>query len=268
MLLKLFKHGFKESRQEMIIINIMLIAFSLGLALSIRLEMNTFIIVFGSVYFFFYFAYFALLIRGLIRTLNNRLFTREGYLTLTLPVSIDKILISKFLINFFWLAIAGITMMISVMLMILILGGVNFINMLSEFFTLLVDINWAHFFIIVIIMFINMLINYIQIIAVILAVLALMNIGKIKKNKTIVGIGLLLIFLFVTGMLSIILNDATNGLGLYYHNGGFVFGAQPGNFTFPLFRVASLAITIFSTVGAYFLTRYLIQNKLELENSL
>ncbi|MCL2522647.1 MAG: hypothetical protein FWE36_07320 [Erysipelotrichales bacterium] len=268
MFLKLFKHDFKESKQEMIIINILLLILTVGLAFAIRMQMETVLFMLGSVYFFFYFAYFGLLIRSLIKTLNNRLFTREGYLTLTLPVSIDKILLSKFLINFFWLAVAGITMMISAVLMIMILGGADFINFLAEFFTWLVDVSGPHFFVIAITIFINMLIGYVQIIAVILATLALMNIGKIKKNKTLVGIGILLIFIFATGMLSLILNDITNDLGLYFHEGSFIFGSRPSILSFPLFRVASLFITLASTIGAYFLTRYLIQNKLELENSL
>lgn len=61
-----------------------------------------------------------------ILTFNNSMFKRPGYLTLTLPVTSNQLIISKVIGAFIWSAIAGIVLLIGLSILMVILTNASF----------------------------------------------------------------------------------------------------------------------------------------------
>lgn len=79
----------------------------------------------------------------------HSMFKRPAYLTLTLPVSSIQLIISKLLVTFLWLFIAGIVLFIGIMLMGLVSVWLNgnmhmYFDGLPELFHMAMDYIWNH----------------------------------------------------------------------------------------------------------------------------
>ena len=119
MLKKLIKNEFKENYKEMLVLyGISLIAFCL-LGLFIRLDMFEFLTILvipavGSMYCIMIFIFI-----NINRSFNKKLFSKEGYLTFSLPVKMGNLLFSKYLSNIIWMFASFIVLLIDVVFLLI-----------------------------------------------------------------------------------------------------------------------------------------------------
>ena len=59
-------------------------------------------------------ASFVILLMNIVNSFNKRMFSSEGYLTFTLPVSVDNLLIGKLIVNMVWYLFTTFTIALSI----------------------------------------------------------------------------------------------------------------------------------------------------------
>lgn len=210
---------------------------------------------------------------SVIKSFNTKLFTNEGYLTFVLPVSLDKLLIVKYLVNLLWVIIIGLSYIIGILILFLLLIDVDTREVLKFLLdTVKICINSPLMCILIIIENLTYVIFYFS---VLFFVLAILNCGKIKKGKFILGIALYMVITRVINFISTILSlvslsiviDETGKLKVIFIN---VFSEIVNNTNFDLYEleimnINSYIIIVASLVGLYLLARFIINKKLELE---
>lgn len=272
MLGKLFKHEFKNSYLEVLIINAANFVFAILTALLIKTKMPILYVlpIIGMTLLIG--ASFILLLIILVNSINNKLFTTQGYLTMTLPTSIDHILIPKIIVNIIWWILTMLVSAFSVSILLLI-NDSDFISF-AEILRLINFLDVISF----LISGIQMLFGLLLAMIILLLTLCILNIGKIKKVKLLLGFliyfGITSILNYFTSLFKIIPFSLyyDRDLGFFIEQIPMFYGKNDNAFIF-LFLEGSRSVLDFSTIfinilaiiGGYFLSRYLISHKLELE---
>ena len=242
-MLKILKHDIKDSWREIVILNAVLIVLSFFPLLGNAVESNFLFSLGMTAWVLALIACSAVITIGVIKGLNTMLFTDSGYLTLTTPISIDKILISKILVNMLWVLTTTVSIILSVLLfssamfgevMYLLPGAFRLIaeNPLGTFLTILIIFSYILFAI-----------------TMLLFILTLLNVSTNKRYKILKGYLIYWALSSFVGVVNIFIALAILGAG--------------GSFT--LFSVVLSLINLVWSVAFYFTGRYLIINKLELE---
>ena len=129
MLGKLFKHEFKETAKRLIPLNLIILIFTaLGcILIGARLFHQESLSVLSVSYIFIYIlSIFALfVITGVYLTIRfyRTMYSNQGYLTHTLPVSTGSILNTKILVSAFWICIAFIITVLSIFTLVRVAAG-------------------------------------------------------------------------------------------------------------------------------------------------
>ena len=278
----MIKHTFKESYKSMLILNGVLLGSMFLISLFILIVNEAFLLTpFGS----FFIVMGAILIVVLIyaaiigiiytvyKTMNQKLFTNEGYLTFTLPVSVDSIIISKIVVNLIWIFVLIITTILG---FLLIIGSATLKNMediitigtmLKQFLETL-KLNSEIEFVEIIALFFNLLLYLIISILSLLFffnVLAFVNTGTLKKGKSVLAI---IMYIFgielFTMILMLIAQFAAVGIAYDYNLSKYVFAF--GNLTNGAYLINFTALIVYggSMVGLYMLAKFILKKKIEL----
>ena len=192
----------------------------------------------------------------------RRLFTDEGYLTFTLPVTTHQILLSGFVSMSVWTLLAAVIALLtggvvlsSMFSMMNVLTGMNDINMLED---IAQELQWI---------FMgngdDLAIQIISIVASFLAgiIQPMVSLAQgsivAKKNKLLAGIGIYFGINMVVSAVSGIVNViAVLGDELITYN--------TGNYTATLTILLPALVSLALAIGGYFLTHYLLDKKLNL----
>lgn len=233
---KLLKHDIKDSYFEVLILNGILIGLSLILLLGARLNIMGLFTVGIVAWSGVLTAVFVIMVRAVIRSFHTKLFTDNGYLTLTTPVSVDKVLISKIIVSLLHV----ITTVIGFVLSMAIFASALFGEVADNFqifreLWMMISANPGE----VILNIIYALAYVLYYIIVLLFILILSNIGRMKTHKVLKGILIYIVFSIVTSPV-----------------GGIRIISTP---------FVNFLINLAFSVVLYFTGRYLIINKLELE---
>lgn len=272
MLKKLFVHEWKDSWKLVTLFNVILLVFTIiGIfALSNgnwveAMDKNAW---YASIYIsYFMLYYFAILALGfatnlyfLLRFYKN-LYTDQGYLMHTLPVTSHQLILSKAFVMYIWQLISGFVMMISILLLVnsLVLGieDINiFKAILQELDFSDLDIKPIHVLIILVIV---LIVIGSQISSIMFGYLAI-SLGQLSKNhKLISSIGIYMGMQVVLQMLGSILQVAFNLAAINMDIEDMSEGL--------LFAILLLvALLIFAAdAGMYAGSNYIMKNKLNLE---
>lgn len=209
-----------------------------------------------------------LFIINLIKSFYNNIFTDEGYLTLSFPKTTDELLLSKVIANFIWVVLLGCSFCVGIIIQLLCIGDNK--NKLFEIFTSVVETFSSNESILFSI--INSSINIILIFLLLLLSFTLINLGNLKKGKLFLG---LLIFSGISYVYNII--EALFGLfgfGIAIDGNDnlmFAFGSElssdfinSGAVSY-VFSIPEFILQVGVIILTYFLTRYLLKNKIEIE---
>lgn len=206
---------------------------------------------------------------NLVKSFYNSIYSDEGYLTLSFPKTTHSLLLSKIIINFLWV----IGLFVSVIIGIIIVGIVGSGSVNSLFDALYDIINYAENslyllpfnilsgLIAIALSFVLMLLSF-----------TLINMGGIKKAKLVLGLLIYMGLIYALSVSKIFTGYLSFGLAISSESEIiFAFG-RVGSDIFRSFgadsyalNITDLIINIGLTLGLYFLTVNLFENKLEME---
>ena len=198
------------------------------------------------------------------KTLTCLLFTKSGYLTLTLPVSTHTILISKILVNFIYAACYTISFIFGVFI---VLGGFGLLDSISsvldELYILLKEL--FNSFDLILIYAIQGLLSFVFFLCFILFCNAVSNSGYIKKQNKMLKF--IITVIFVTAV-TYLLTVRIIPYALVYGESGYrVVSAQGLNALYEGLVVIDFSVffwILVGTLGLYFGSYYLIKNKIDI----
>lgn len=256
MLKKLIKNEFKENYKEMLILyGISLLAFSLlGLAIRFNIENLMIIMMIPAIASAFSFEIFIII--NINRSFNKKLFSKEGYLTFSLPVKMNQLLFSKYFSNIIWMFASFIVFILDVVFLLLFAGanGLDLFEIELEYTAYYL---FVAFYVLILILTVTILL-----LSTVLVILCFLNMGKVKKHKVLIGIlifyGLETAFSFCLTFLNIIPYDIS------FNNHQITF-EKYDQFFFATSSLNSLLLMIVAIVGEIFLIKYLMEKKIELE---
>lgn len=245
MFLKLLKYDFAENCASILLINGILLALILFINIGMDLRAGFGLVALFGIAPLGIICSIVFLSFAIIKSLYLRLFSREGYLTLSLPVGIDSILCSKILANSAWVALSVIV----AGLWVAIVADFSSIQLLFNALTNTI----AQYPLFSCLVVLNGLFNIISSIVLILLVIALLNIGKITRFKGFFGVLIFMIFVSIEGAIG---GGFANEMFFDFRQ---EIGTQMINSLF-----FALIFCVVKTAIYYALTRYLVQNKLEI----
>ncbi|MFA5543750.1 MAG: hypothetical protein WC008_05540 [Bacilli bacterium] len=258
---KLLKHEFKNTYKETLFVSSGIMIVSLLISVLFKtgfIRIASFLLL--SLVALYIMAG-AVIIINIVKSFHTKMFTDEGYLTMTLPVSVDGLLLSKIIVNLVWILATGIVFILSLGLTINTILGGNELFIFKGIITVIRD-NPAGSIIYIIYFAISLL----SFVLTLVLTLAILNIGKIKKYKLLFGIGIYYGLNFVLQLASTIfviipyaISVSANGVSLeeFDYSDNFFSGLT-------FMSMNTLIVSIAGIIGFYFLSRYLIKNKLEL----
>ena len=246
---KLLKHDIRDSFLEVLVLSGAFILSSLLIVLGARADWGFLWGIGSFIYGLLFLAVGFAILRVIVKSFHSKLFTHVGYLTLTTPVSIDKILISKIIVSMLWNLTATLAIFASIFILLAGLGAGN--EVFGDIFRFFLDypgeaVQGA----------LTMLTMSLATIVTLLFVLTLTNTGRMKKYKMLKAIFIFIVLMIILYIIVFTLNSILLGIALT---------VSPYSFPFYLFTTVVIVINLLWSVGFYFLSRLLIVYKLELE---
>lgn len=248
---KLLKYEFLDNITSIALINAVLFVLLIIIKVYIDSDSNWMIAIIITITPIAIFISFVFLVTIIIRSLYSRLFSQEGYLTLSLPVNIDAILISKILISALWILTSIFVVLLWFIFIAFVINDASYV--IKQFLLLISNYSFLEIIRIVLLGIILL----IKPITLLLLVLSILHIGKIVRFRKFIGILLFMIILFIETI-------AINVLYLYIDSNMIDYMA----FVHSLVDSINYYINFFANLLViliyYFLSRYLIKNKLEI----
>lgn len=271
MLKKLFAHEWKDSWKLVTLFNGIVIIFTIigVFALSNRnwvqaMEKNPW---YGSIYVsYFLLYYFAILALGFATTLYflmrfyKNLYTDQGYLMHTLPVTSHQLILSKAFVMYIWQVISGCVMVVSILLLVNgLMRGAGEGNIFVEIASLVFADFHVTFLDVLCGLVILFILIGVQIFSIMFGYLAI-SLGQLSKNhKIIASIG---IYVGMQVALQMLLNMVQLGFNLAVVN----VNLDDVSEGLVLAILLLAAILIFAAdAGMYMGSNHVMKNKLNLE---
>ena len=267
MLRKLMKYEFKATARTMLPLSAVTLILSVLMSFVFRFgesTTNRFVgILFGFVTILFVIALLSVVVMVLVLMVNrfrNNILSDEGYITLTLPVSIHKIIWSKIIVSSVWFMMSLLVVGLSLLVMVYqvgFLGSIwDFLMMLWSNMTATLALNSTAM---VIELAIACFFSYASFCLMAYAAMAIGYSRNRYKGVLSVCAFMALTFLsnvFFTGLIYVV--DFENFL--------FFLGNTLGEIgmTHVLFLLTNI-IAIVSCAAYYFITTYMLKNKLNIE---
>ena len=280
MLKKLLKYDWKSVSGLLLILHGILLAYTLigriGIAFGLSKYGDTLTgsvaeaygIVSGIyilIYVFFIMAIMVVTGVYLAARFHKNLFSDEGYLTHTLPVSPAKIMWSKILVSWAWIVIDAVFVVASIMMLVLFKQTFEpFKNVVCEFFSILAGVYGMQNQVLMILLILTVLAQFFGCYT--MLVLFSMCLGSLFKTHKILGavvsffgINIILSIVSTIIMFAVPGWSSTGSVSVTAAaNGGFIGG---GNSIFLFTFVWNLALAVVFFLGS----RYILSRKLNLE---
>ncbi|MDD4213060.1 MAG: hypothetical protein PHY42_06695 [Bacilli bacterium] len=271
MLKKLIKNEFKNSLLELGIVNGAVLVITVLVALLINIGTSMIYKSMGlASLFLLYAGQIIIVFITIIKSLNNKLFTNEGYLSFTLPVTTHELLLSKIIVNVIWIIITAITLIMSFFIMgVIVVSDLGIEIGLYFEMTEFVAANLPS----ALILLLGLIVSATLFVCTIIGVLVILNTGKMKKKKLLIGI---ILYYVVTNAIAWIEQFIIIiPYSLYYTGESLTFGPSvtfyslfmetPSILGYPLLSFNTLLIELLIIGGIYFFSVKMLQKHLELE---
>ncbi|MBJ8325614.1 ABC transporter permease [Streptococcus pacificus] len=186
----------------------------------------------------------------IVNRFNKNIFGREGYLTLTLPVSTHQIILSKLFASLMWSLLSSIVLLLSIFL--LILPSIP----LDELFLYLPSIT-ANIHVDIFLIVLSYII--VSSITSILMLYLAISIGQLFQDKrALMGfVAFFAIGILIAIIKQLIFGDTNLSDDSYYIDSNFL--------SIKLFFIREIFINLFISAVYYFGTHYIIKNKLNIQ---
>lgn len=208
---------------------------------------------------------FVMCIVVIIRNYSNSMFSKNSYLTHTLPVSTTQLLMTKILIAIFWCMLSAIVFMLSMMFILLRTTGFN----ISAVGVLIGDLIRGLLLPSTLLYMLYMLIGLAQSISIVYLVMNMTHTTYIRRYRGVVGVILYFAIGLIISFVSDLLFSPFSSSTIYNTNvlGSFMFGNSIGlidsNPTISiLFMILWSSLIL---VCSFFASKYIVDHKLEIE---
>ena len=284
-MIKILKHDFKNSYKEFLIMSAALLVMSIFFAITTLLNLSS---VLGIILFMTAFSFYSILLTAIcilwiifiINSINKKFFSKEGYLTFTTPVSVDKLIISKILVNFTWFIVILMTFCISFLIIVFIAtsGDLEIFNVLFHFTKELFKEPLLIFTSLV-----KIILYVLSVLITLFFTLAFLSSINVRKARSVITLFIFSSILSVGDLIISLFSIYSVGIGYNVETFKNVICFQYGYLTpgigvmLPFNDIESIVIMYFSfnqflgmlayIVGLYFITRYLMTKKLELDSN-
>ena len=264
---KYFAHEFKNTCQMPITICALIIGVSLLVGIGALLKLE-FLLTLGIITLVVsFYACFIMSYISIHKTMTGRLFSKGGYLTLTLPVGTHTILISKILVNLVYVVGYLLSIFIGV---IVILGGFGLFESLRVTFAELVELaqQVMNNFDSVLIQTAVLLIGFVFFLCLILFCNAFTNSGYLKKQSKVINFIITVGFIILVAyIMSIDIIPFAMTYRSHSSDGYKIIPTNGDDFIYLYGNVldfSSLFWMISGIFGFYFGSYYLIKNKIDI----
>lgn len=227
---KLLKYDLLENLYSILVVNGILLVLMTVFRFLIGSDNTIVNVIFGLIIPLGLLLSFVFLTIIVIRLLYNRIFTSDGYLTFALPVSLDAILLSKILISTLYIVVTSFVMLV-------------WVALLSKSFSYILEATNLK----ALIWIVHGILGVASVNMLILLILTILHIGIITRFKILCGIVLFMLF------------SILESIGY-----GIIFGGLKETYAIEVLLACGIVFNIFKIAIYYFLTRYLISNKLEI----
>ena len=257
MLIKLMKHEFLATGRVMLPLYLLLVVVSVGVNLSVHgmaMVSNPIFDLLGALFAISYvliiFAAFILCLVVIVARFYRNMMGPEGYLTLTLPVSVHQHVLSKLFISLLWMVLTGAAVALSVLL--IFLGDEMYVSRFFQVFQSTMgqlNINLSG------IALLSLLLGLLHTALIILQFYTACSIGGSFANSKLV---LSVAFFFAIQLIVSAVNSLIGEFGMSAFSGGpealvhFSMGLDGA--------MMGVEVLIF-----YFITTYFLKNKVNLE---
>ncbi len=262
MLIKLIKHDIKSSYRELFPLYMGLLLFSVIAALSVNPEREWLSFVTILPFFALFIATTVILTLTVIKLFTNRLYSKEGYLTFTLPVTTLQTFMSKLITALIWTLLTFFVYLLATALFTGIWVAVNWTNVqyaINVYYkNFLETLPWSKIIPEVIRLFSlslpQIIISIIYSGALMLITVVFVNTSYVSSKKLVVGIIVYLILNFIFNNIS---NNLIPDWILVNENIGYNI-----NWTY---YILSIVYNLLISIGLISLSVWLNDHKLELE---
>ena len=184
---------------------------------------------------------------NVITNFNRSMYKRPGYLTLTLPVTTEKLVGAKFIGSLIWVFVSSIVLSLGILIIVFLIGNVP-LNTLFDLFGELLKALGNNFGLVVI----NLIDSIAMVSSMILSFYAIITLTKTKyipKHKTVIGI-IVYVALLILG----------SSLLMWQPIESFVMSLDSTASVW-----FSIVLNLVLATAFYFFTVYLIDHKIEVE---
>jgi hypothetical protein len=267
-MLKLLKHEFKVNRSAFLSFYAAVLVLSLLLRLTnfTNISDDTAGIVVGllmMIYIFGIMGCYIYVMVAIVRAFNKSMFKKQGYLTLTLPVSTGKLVLSKLLMAAFWIIISTVVVFLSFVIMI-----PDFAGAMGELGEFLVRYGFDLTLWLTLVL---LLFSLFEAILLFFFCCTFVNTKYVKGHRLIIGIGVYMVIYFVTSFVqSFFMNnsalDALNGVTYTYSYDSYLNEtATAVNDVLSSTIVPGIVFALVISVLCFFGIKYLVDKKIELD---
>lgn len=142
MLRKLIKYDIKSTYRDFAGIYMSILLGVIILPLIFNNISNEIInMVAGFIAFGIFVAVVVVMISNLFQIFNTNIFSKQGYLTMTLPVTSLDIVLSKLIVSSMWIVLTGVVCIVSILLFALIIASPHLTEITDAFHLLLTQLN-------------------------------------------------------------------------------------------------------------------------------
>jgi len=218
------------------------------------------------------FAFIAIL-STLIQVFGRRLFSHQGYLTLTLPIKTNTIIFSKVLVCFIYMIVFILTFILMIRLFLI---SVNLQGAFAVFFEILKALFNDEAVSVIILLMLNGFIGFVSFLMVILTLNSLRHMGMAKSKRTVIIIAVIIGYIILNSLI-----ERIDFYNLYYVSETksylLMTNAQVEEYltgvynrlgytynTVPVFNILQFVYYLAISVTGYFVSKYIIESKLDL----
>lgn len=193
-----------------------------------------------------------------IRNYSQSMFSRCGYLTMTLPVSSKKLMLVKIINAFLWCVLSYLVVCISIFIIAIRVSNVLSMELIFEGFgelSKIIDFDFILFLA-------NTTLSLVSLIVSIYAILNFTHSGYVKRHRGVIAIAIFVVFQIILSFIEEVIFGGTGSVGgvtsIFVSNGSLTldFSSQM------IFSIIQDSIII---VVCYFGACYLLDHKLEIE---
>jgi len=140
------------------------------------------------------------ILTNLFRIFNVNVFSKEGYLTMTLPVTPTQIVFSKLIVSSMWIILTSIVSVIGIFIFLFIIDSINYVQISEECQKILAHLN-GHSTLTFILLILAIIISSLKEVAKLFLACSIAHLKQLNRNRVPVGIASYFVFSWIESLI-------------------------------------------------------------------